>query len=412
MQLIADENVIFRSPAPVGIFVYTPWICHGKDGRLIASFDLGGWNTGKLPGPKSASGDAASGNQCRVMVSDDGGEHWRTTATFGMMHARVFEAGGKFYLLGHGGALLIAVSSDNAETWSEVVTLDNTRRYHMGGGAIDYHDGKLFLAVERQIPGRGWPGVEVVLLAAPTDADLTCFDVWKCSNPFDLMQYDRFPNLLGMPFFPEGNLRPDHPRDLRYSGLPGVLETNVVRIYDPDHYYFDPTGHSVLLVMRVNSNLSNIGAFLEGVEHADGTLEIRPLKTPDGGDLFYVPFPGGQMKFHILYDPETKLYWTATTQTTDTLRQWQKLPESRFNLPYNERNRLALYFSRNCYDWCFAGMVACQEHDKESRHYATLLIAGEDLLIAARSGTGEASCAHNGDLFTLHRVRKFRNLRY
>ena len=165
-------------------------------------------------------------------------------------------------------------------------------------------------------------------------------------------------------------------------------------------------------MMRVNSGLTNVGAMLKGVELPDGSLEISPLKTPAGGDLFYFPLPGGHMKFHVVYDPVQKLYWMAATQTTDTLRKWQRLPDSRFNLPYNERNRMALYFSANCYDWCFAGMVAQGKHDKESRHYASLLISGDDLLIASRSGSENSSTAHNVELFTLHRVKDFRKLVY
>lgn len=411
MQLVADERILFTSPDSEGIFIYTPWICRGAGNRLLLSFDLGGSRMSAIAGPKAEGEDNPDHNQCRVMVSDDEGDSWRLTGVFGMLHARVFRAGKRLYLLGHAGKLLIAASEDNGETWSNAVILDDTCCYHQSGCSIDIHNGMIYLGMECPLPGKRWPNIEIRLMAARETDDLLRIGSWRFSNRFDLLKYDRFPNLLGMPFFPEGDLRPGE-KDIRYSGPAGVLESNVVRIYDPSHLFFDPEDRTVMVILRVNSNLSNIGAILRGIDHPDGRLELTTWRTPQGGELFYVPFPGGQMKFHIVYDEISKLYWTSVSQTTDSLRRIETLPATRFNLPYNERNRLALYFSRNCYDWCFAGMVACRRKDKESRHYATNLIVGDDLLILSRSGDESAHCAHNGNLLTLHRVKRFRDLIY
>ena len=35
-----------------------------------------------------------------------------------------------------------------------------------------------------------------------------------------------------------------------------------------------------------------------------------------------------------------------------------RMEPDRYNLPNKERHILALHFSRNCVDWCFAGVVA------------------------------------------------------
>jgi dihydroxyacetone kinase-like predicted kinase len=118
------------------------------------------------------------------------------------------------------------------------------------------------------------------------------------------------------------------------------------------------------------------------------------------------------MKFHILYDEKTELYWLLNTQATDSMTRADKLPANRYNLPDNERHRLQLHFSKNCFDWCFACMVAKGESAKESRHYAAMAMLGDDLLIVSRSGNEKAQSAHNGNIITFHTVKNFRDLVY
>jgi len=53
-------------------------------------------------------------------------------------------------------------------------------------------------------------------------------------------------------------------------------------------------------------------------------------------------------------------------------------------------------------------MVAEGRGKLDSRHYASLLFDGDDLLVLARSGDCRAKTLHDGNLITLHRVRNFR----
>ena len=55
-------------------------------------------------------------------------------------------------------------------------------------------------------------------------------------------------------------------------------------------------------------------------------------------------------------------------------------------------------------------MIAEGRGKLDSRHYASLLFDGEDLLVFARSGDSRAKSLHDGNLLTLHRVEKFRSL--
>ena len=81
-------------------------------------------------------------------------------------------------------------------------------------------------------------------------------------------------------------------------------------------------------------------------------------------------------------------------------------------LPNNERQVLALHFSKNMVDWRMAGVVAQGKSTKESRHYASMVFDGEDLLVLSRSGDDRAKSAHDGNLITFHRVKNFRELVY
>ena len=87
-----------------------------------------------------------------------------------------------------------------------------------------------------------------------------------------------------------------------------------------------------------------------------------------------------------------------------------RLPEERYNLPNNERHRLGLWFSKNLVDWQWAGMVAEGATPRQSRHYASMVIDGDDLLVLSRSGNEKARSAHDGNLITFHVVRGFRDL--
>jgi len=118
------------------------------------------------------------------------------------------------------------------------------------------------------------------------------------------------------------------------------------------------------------------------------------------------------MKFHVLYDRKTELFWLLSTQATDGMTKPQNLPAGRYNLPNNERRRMQLHFSRNMVDWCFAGFVAKGPADNASRHYASMIMDGDDLHILSRSGDEKAKSAHDGNIITFHTLHDFRRLVY
>lgn len=383
-KITGTEKIIVESPRPDSIFLYTPGIAEGFDGRLIVSVDYGGPGTYLLDGPKSDFGDFKAGNQIRILLSDDNGKTWRETPNrIPMMHEILFKAGKSLYMVGHSGRLLITRSDDNGETWSDVSVLCPEPRWHQSCTPVDIHYGKVTLVYEKWVAeGHKWPGVGPVLMQASVDADLTDPANWKFSelyNPDEDMEASR-PS--GIPVVKEGQ--------------PGLLETNVVRIYDEDNPFYDPSGKSVVLMMRANTGFPDIGVMMKGVEKEDGSLAVEKLRYKDG-DMYFAHIPGADLKFYVCYDPESKLYWLLHSQIDGRM---------------SARRRLALSFSPDLLHWTFAGLVAVGPADNGSRHYATMLISGNDLLIVSRSGDERARSAHDGDLVTFHRVKDFRQLIY
>ena len=167
--------------------------------------------------------------------------------------------------------------------------------------------------------------------------------------------------------------------------------------------------------MRCNTHGTGYCAMMKTVETVrDGKeiIALVPETVPSGRKIVFLPMPGGQNKFQIKYDEKTKLYWLASVQARDSMTRIEHLSEDRYNIPSDERDRLALHFSKNMVDWVFAGLVDQSGHDKQARHYAGMDIDGEDLLIVSRSGDEDAYSAHDGNLITLHRIRNFRELVY
>ena len=76
--------------------------------------------------------------------------------------------------------------------------------------------------------------------------------------------------------------------------------------------------------------------------------------------------------------------------------------------PGNERCLLMLHYSQDALNWLPAGCVAMWLSPLQAFNYATLLIDGDDLLLASRTAR-QALDQHDNDLVTFHRLRRFRS---
>jgi hypothetical protein len=411
--------IVCETPDPRTIFCASPGICRLPSGRLIATTDWRGPGMEDVPGPKF-DGHVGESEwwQGRIYASDDRGRTWQFKGHFNCLHARPFVAGDSVYILGHASDLKICRSDDDGETWSDAVKLTEGERWHQAPCNVHYAHGRVYLVMEQWGDGFWVAQMAPVLMRARVEDDLTKREHWDFATalPFADHVSDRDLNWFGMPFFPYFYPDRGFPAPDRWCDSMGWLETNVVQFTDPDHVWHDPSGKTFHLWARAHTGGTGYACMLKVVEQGErpGTGEmVTQFETvPSGRNIVFVPCPGGQMKFHVLHDEVTNLYWLLSTQATDSMRRIDRLPPDRFNLPNNERRRLALHFSSNMIDWCFAGIVAIGPVELASRHYASMVIDGDDLQILSRSGSAESPNPHNGNLITAHRVERFRELVY
>lgn len=411
--LANDPVVVYESPDPDSVYCYTPGLARLASGRLVATLDLGG--KGREKNNITRRG--------RILTSDDRGKTWNLRGEFGFGHARPFVVGGALYVLGQSGDLMVIRSDDGGETWSEEVKLTQGQHWHQSACNVHYANGCVYLVMERRVSNHinAWPVGELapVLMRARVGDDLMRRESWTFASEMSFQEAlpsgkDGEPNIdfFGAPFYssnyPDGFMAA--PR--RKSAPLGWLETNVVQFNDPNHVWHDPKGRTFHLWARAHTGGTGYAAVAKVVEHEDGRMTTQLETMPSGRKVLFVPCPGGQMRFHVLYDDATKLYWLLSSQTTDSMTRADALPPERYNLPNNERHRLQLHFSRNMIDWCFAGLVAVGNTPKEARHYASMVIDGDDLHVLSRSGDERARNAHDGNLITFHTVRNFRSLVY
>jgi hypothetical protein len=420
---LAQQHVrVYESPDPQRLHCYSPGICRLPSGRLVATFDLSGPGMDAVHGPTGQDGGRRW--QGRIALSDDHGLTWRGAGSFPFLHARPFAAGRSLYILGHAGDLAIIRSDDGGETWSAPAALTTGQAWHQAPCNVHHANGCVYLVMERRCGNAitSWPVGEAapVLMRGRVDADLTRREAWTFASelPFnevidnrgDCPQLDWF----GVPFFPCPHPAGSSPAPGRECAPLGWLEANVVQIGDPDHCWHDASGRTLHLWMRSHTGGSGYACIAKVVEDAPGAgaMTTQIERVPSGKRILYLPCPGGQMKFHLLYDGPSGLHWLLSTQATDSMARADRLPADRYNLPNNERRRLQLHFSRNLVDWCFAGLVAVGESASAARHYASMVVDGDDLQVLSRSGDARARSAHDGNLITLHRIRGFRSLAY
>ncbi|TIR48700.1 MAG: exo-alpha-sialidase [Mesorhizobium sp.] len=418
VPLAQDFSVVYRSPTPSSIYCYTPGIARSDTGRLVATFDLGGDGVANLCGPKGTRAAGKRFGLGKLFISDDRGVTWEPRANFPFWHARPFFAGGALYVLGQASDILVMASFDNGDTWSDPVQLSSGEKWHGSACNVHHFGGNLYLALDQRkdsdISGWNVAGLAPRVLRARLGDNLLDRSVWTFSSApaFNEILNNDIIEWVGVPFYRTPDRKPVQLARNCICAPMGWLEPNIVRFLDSSHLWHDPCGKTLHLLLRTNTGGTGYAGLVKVVEEADGEMRTCVEHVPSGKKALFVPLPGGHLKFFILYDYQTSLYWLISSQPTDSMANLMALPPSRYNLPNNERHRLQLHFSKNCIDWCFAGIIALGANEKHARNYPSMTIDGEDLAVLCRSGDDAALDGQHTNLITFHRIRDFRSLSY
>jgi hypothetical protein len=421
--LAPDPVIIYESPSPKDLYAFTPGICVLKSGRLLATMEICGpkekidglygirQNTKIWAGAKDDTYW-----QGRAYTSDDKGLTWTLKHKYPMLHQRAFKAGKSVYIIGALDYLWIIRSDDEGETWTEPCLLDNRLYWGQSAGGYVYKDNHIYITMGHVYPSNNqWPAStkslvsDVILMRGNIHSDLTKRENWTFAselNLYSIVDLEKT-SYFKIPFYAGEAGSKNQIGGVGFSG-----ETSVIQIKDPRNLWFDDTRHTFHIWGRVNHNGTGYAYMIKVVENPDGTMTTMTEKTPFGKDWVFVPCPGGHLKFFILYDELAALYWLLSTQATDSMIRPETMEPDRYHDPANERQRLVLHYSKNCIDWCFAGLVDKGGTQKQARHYASMAIDGDNLYVISRSGNEDAADAHNGNLITFHTIKNFRQLVY
>jgi hypothetical protein len=274
--------------------------------------------------------------------------------------------------------LLLLKSDDGGKSWSAPVTLFKGHYWNCHTGIVLKND-RLYWAVDDLSLGQK-RGPRAI--AGDLSGDPMIPAAWRISEP------------VPFPGIPEALTNP------KFADLPSqYLEPNVI----------DLTGQlRVLATVKPNrQSTAGLCAMLD-LEDSGQKLELKFTQ--------YHPMPGGQLKFCVIRDAVSKLYWATANMAVDAQRTaefWDAAEKGgRFwghGTGGNDRRFLMLLYSLDGLNWFQAGCVAQAPKLSQSFMYGKLLIDGEDLAIISRSSV-HAPNQHDADYATFHRVKDFRKL--
>ncbi len=352
-----------------------------------------------------------------LFTSDDRGQTWERRAEHPVSSGRLILNGNDLYLVGGQDGMLVMRSRDRGETWEGPWRIVEGGNWYNEPTNHLFANGRVYLAINlitKEVRPADRGVYAPVVFSAKVGDDWTDAAAWTRSNTYtwyDLVAECGEPNLTGIPFYAYG-FYADSGYDRRPMYKIGWWEPNVVQITDPEHLWHDPEGRTLHILQRAPVGKTNIAALCKATLGDDGSITVGPARAPSGETLVHVPMPGGHGMFNIRYDPVSKLYWLLSQQSWDSMKKIELFNPKRWNLGHHERHRFALHFSKNCVDWCFAGLLANIPDDGQSRHCASFVFDGDDLHWLSRSAGPEAQNAHNADMITFHTVRDFRALVY
>lgn len=376
MKPLAQEYcIVARSPEPL-LFCFEPGLVKLPGGRLLVAFPYHSPERRRPPGYQPP----IDLPQLNLLVSDDQGRSWRTAATLPWIVGKPIVVNDALYLLGFypgGPNFVVSRSMDGGETWSAPTTVFSGKYWNCStghailGNRLYWAFGQSSGETVKDNVAVSEIGRRTVVVAADLTQDLLDPASWRISNALP------FP---GVP--------PQLVRDGKVKhGL--WLEPNVVAVNDSIQVI-----STVKLFGEDGSQTPGLAAL--GEVEDDGTaLHYRFVQ--------YYPTPGGQLKFCILHDEPSGLFWrTMNLPASASAADWGWMGPG-------DRRMLCLSYSVDALNWMTAGCIALTPNARESFHYAQPCVDGDDLLVISRTSRKEDN-AHDANTITLHRVPDFRSL--
>ena len=374
--LAQDYVVVAESPDEDTVYAGSPGLARLPAGEIVASYE---WFR---PAPLKES----LPNQTEVKVSPDGGRSWEPRGRTDIIWPSTFAYGDALYMIGNRRKtreVSISRSTDGGYRWTPEVAVCS-RRSHGAPTAITFRDGHVYRAFETcPVTGRSGGGRsswESFVMAGDLSEDLLDPSAWRASPT------------------------------LRFPGAPPGINT---RAYPPETGTEDCWIEGN--VISVRGRLRNILRVHICGRATIGIAAICELED-DGRDMDYrfvqfCPMPGGQCKFHIVFDEVSGLFWATVNTPVDTLSPVEeRLREIGFRgIPGNERRIMMLIYSMDAQNWFQAGCVAMSRKMLDAFSYGSNLIDGDDLLVLSRTSVNGCD-QHNTNLITFHRVKSFRDL--
>ncbi|MFP4029562.1 MAG: sialidase family protein [Candidatus Brocadiia bacterium] len=326
---------------------------------------------------------------CQILSSRDNGKSWEALSTLPYYSATPWVHEGKLYLFANtecatmrNGDMHLLCSVDGGKSWSAPVTIAEGHLWNVQSGMVK-KDNKLYWAVDDLEPGKSLRGPRVV--CGDLSRDPMQAAAWRLSNV--------------VPF----------------PGLPDSLMNPAISGSYPSARMLEPN------VIEVNGRIRLLTCVKPPMQATTNLAAVFDLED-DGQRLNldftqYHPMPGGQVKFCIVKDETTGLFWMTGNLAVDgqDIFAFTDPAEHRGDGPYNgaiggnDRRFLILFYGLDGLNWFQAGCIARAPRLAQSFMYPAHIIDGDDLLVVARSSIGGDN-RHDADTCTFHRVQKFREL--
>ncbi|NDP20404.1 MAG: exo-alpha-sialidase [Paludibacter sp.] len=314
----------------------------------------------------------------RILKSKDKGITWSyVTELSAVGFFNFFVLNKSVYLMGTKGGfnqIVILRSDDGGQTWTSPTDsrnglLSEAKSYHSASTATVFHNGRVWRAMEDNIP-LGKRFFRALVMSAPIASDLLEAANWTFS---EALPYERV--WLG--------------DSVAFNGW---YEGNVV---------VSPDGE-IVNMLRVETYKYNENAAIIHYSK-DGKKASFDPRT----DI--VPFPGGEKKFTVYFDSVSHKYWTLSNM----------IFKEDYGMEHGGliRNRLVLSYSPDLYHWDVKDiLISHPDAHFHAYQYVDWRIDGDDIIAVARTASdsprGLSPRQHDANYLTFHRFTDFRKRIY